>query len=290
LTRSTVGFFEYEQPVEGLPHLFNSGSHKINTERLRHNAVKQAIVLMRAHFHDPLTLPEIASVVQQSPFHFNRIFRRITGIPPNMYLAALRIEQAKKLLLTTRLSVTSICFDVGYTSLGTFTTRFTQFVGMTPTQLRQFSKSEKFQALFQREDFLEKEQTLCKSQMGKSTIEGRVSVGQPFDGLIFIGVFVDPIPQGIPISCTVLAGAGNYILHSIPAGKYYLFAAALQRSENLIDLLQAKFSHRCVNQYPLSILPDSRQTAVELVLSPMHWTDVPILITLPWLLVSHFGA
>lgn len=284
MATSIPTLFPYEKAVEATPHLFNSGSRKLDTERSRHLAVKQAISMMRAHFQDPLTLPEIAGSVQLSPFHFNRIFRSITGIPPSVYLAALRIEQAKKLLLRTRLSVTSICFDVGYNSLGTFTTRFTQFVGVNPTQLRQLCQDEELHAFFRNWECLKDSlDALCHHERN-GTIEGYMHVPQPFDGLIFIGVFNDPIPQGTPISCTVLAGPGHYAISSLPPGKYYLFATALQHSEDFVQMLESGSSLRCANQHPVSIQKEGVQRPIDLTLSPMSWTDAPILIALPLLL------
>lgn len=286
LTISASSVLSFERNAEATPHMFNSGSRKLDTEQSRHLAVKQAISLMRTHFHEPLTLADIASSVQLSPFHFNRIFRSITGIPPSVYLAALRIEKAKKLLLRTRLSVTSICFDVGYNSLGTFTTRFTQFVGTNPTHLRQICQDREIQSFFRNWESLKKGLCTLKHCVERHAIEGYVSVPQAFDGLIFIGAFGSPIPQGKPVSCTVLAGPGRYVIPPLPQGDHYLFAAALQRSEDITQLLEAGSSLRCANQYPISIQKDQMQRSVNLVLSPMSWTDAPILIALPLLLHS----
>lgn len=270
-------------------HLFNSGSRKTDTETSRHLAIQQAIAMMRARFQDPLTLPEIASSVQLSPFHFNRIFRSITGMPPSIYLAALRIEQAKKLLLRTNRSVTSICFDVGYNSLGTFTTRFTRFVGTTPTHLRQVGQSEEFQALFQNWDALKDSLAVFNRPGERNTIEGYVDLPRHFDGLIFIGLFPDPLPQGAPLSCAVLSKPGPYSLGSIPEGTYYIFATAIQRSGDLLEMLEASSSFRCTNQHPVTIQGDRARKSIDLRLSPMHWTDAPILIALPWLLASRLA-
>lgn len=286
MATSVSALFPYEKAIEVTPHLFNSGSRKLDTERSRHFAVKQAISMMRAHFQDPLTLSEIADSAQLSPFHFNRIFRSITGIPPSVYLAALRIEQAKKLLLRTRLSVTSVCFDVGYNSLGTFTTRFTQFVGTNPTQLRQLCQDKELHAFFHNWERLKDNLDTFQHDEGHGTLEGYVHVPQPFDGLIFIGVFNDPIPQGAPVSCTVLAEPGHYIMPAPPQGKYYLFATALQRSEDFVQMLEAGSSLRCANQHPVSIQKEGMQRSIDLALSPMSWTDAPILIALPLLLRS----
>jgi len=287
LFKTTTAPTIYEHTVDLSPHLFNSGSRKVDTEVSRHYAIRQAIAMMRTNFQNPLTLHEIASSVQLSPFHFNRIFRSTTGIPPSVYLAALRIEEAKKLLMRTNLSVTSICFDVGYNSLGTFTTRFTQFVGATPTRFRQISRNNSLSSFFQEWSDLKNLLTTFNQQpAGKRVIEGSIDVPQPFDGLIFIGMFANPIPQGPPVSCTVLTEPGGYSLPSIPEGKYYLFATAVQRSESFLGMLDSTSSFRCTKQQAISIQSGRVYKSIDLTLRPMSWTDAPILIALPWLLFS----
>src|SRR6476619_1111248 len=71
-----------------------------------------------------------------SRFHFNRVCREITGLPPVRFHTALRIAAAKRLLLTTDMSVTEVSLEVGYQSLGTFTTHFHELVGVSPRTLR----------------------------------------------------------------------------------------------------------------------------------------------------------
>src|SRR5438067_8275961 len=100
-------------------------------------AVERAIQTMHTHLHEVLTLEDLASVAYLSPSHFHRVFCRLIGIPPGEFLSALRFQAARRLLLTTSLSVTDICFEVGYSSTGSFTTRFTHLVGLSPRLLRQ---------------------------------------------------------------------------------------------------------------------------------------------------------
>src|SRR5712692_610278 len=100
-------------------------------------AVERAIQIMHTHLHEVLPLEDLASVACLSPSHFHRVFCRLIGIPPGEFLSALRLQMARRLLLTTSLSVTDICFEVGYTSIGSFTTRFTHLVGLSPRLLRQ---------------------------------------------------------------------------------------------------------------------------------------------------------
>jgi AraC-like DNA-binding protein len=67
----------------------------------------------------------MTGIAHLSPYHFARTFRRITGIPPGEFLGALRLQRAKELLLTTDLFTSEVCYEVGYASFGTFTSRFT---------------------------------------------------------------------------------------------------------------------------------------------------------------------
>lgn len=242
--------------------------------------------MMHSHLQDPLTLQEIANAAQLSPFHFHRVFRSITGVPPCVYLAALRIEQAKNLLLKTDLSVTSICFNVGYNSLGTFTTRFTQFVGATPTQFRKISQDKALHSFLQDWDLLKNSLAQIRQCPEKSMIEGKITASRPFEGLIFIGVFPDPVPQGPPVSYTVVAEPGNYALTLIPEGKYYLLAATLPCSDDVIEILEARSSLRCTTPHPLTLQHEGTRMSLDLALKPTYWTDAPLLIALPWFLIS----
>lgn len=101
-----------------------------------HDAVQRAIVMMRTNYYEPLTLRDVAGAALVSPFHFSRLFHAAVGVPPGRYLTAVRLFEAKRLLLTTWMNVADIVATVGYSSVGTFTTRFTRAVGLSPTQYR----------------------------------------------------------------------------------------------------------------------------------------------------------
>ena len=78
----------------------------------------------------------MAELAGWSPFHFSRVFTAVVGTSPAAFHAALRLERAKRLLLTTDLPVTEVCFESGYASPGSFTARFGHFVGVSPGRLR----------------------------------------------------------------------------------------------------------------------------------------------------------
>jgi len=89
----------------------------------------------------PLDVPEMAQQALMSPSHFARKFRAAYGETPYSYLMTRRIERAQDLLRQGDMSVTDVCLAVGCTSLGSFSSRFTEIVGMTPTAFRSLDHS-----------------------------------------------------------------------------------------------------------------------------------------------------
>jgi AraC-like DNA-binding protein len=98
--------------------------------------LRRARDLMDREYGRPLDVPALAREALMSPAHFSRQFRAAYGETPYGYLMTRRIERAKALLRRGDLSVTEVCFEVGCTSLGSFSARFTELVGETPTAYR----------------------------------------------------------------------------------------------------------------------------------------------------------
>jgi AraC-like DNA-binding protein len=92
--------------------------------------------LADSRYGEPLDLRVLAQEAHVSPRHFSRSFRRIFGETPHQYLISRRLERARHLLRTTELSVAEICLEVGFSSVGSFTTTFTRHVGASPTTFR----------------------------------------------------------------------------------------------------------------------------------------------------------
>jgi AraC-like DNA-binding protein len=88
------------------------------------------------HYDLPLDLAQIAAQAHFSHFYFLRMFQRAFALTPHQYLTQRRIEQAKQLLASSDLSVTEVCFAVGFASLGSFSTLFHRTVGRPPTVYR----------------------------------------------------------------------------------------------------------------------------------------------------------
>ncbi len=106
------------------------------TEDLNRRLLRARDAMDRS-YAESLDVPAIAAVAHISPAHFSRSFRDVFGETPHRYLQRRRVERAMFLLRETDRSVTDVCFDVGFTSLGTFSRTFRDIVGETPSGYRQ---------------------------------------------------------------------------------------------------------------------------------------------------------
>ena len=88
------------------------------------------------HFAEPLDLEVMAREAGLSKFHFHRLFAAAYGVTPAAYVSRRRVERAQQVLRATTLSVTEVCHAVGFTSLGSFSSRFREIVGETPRQFQ----------------------------------------------------------------------------------------------------------------------------------------------------------
>jgi transcriptional regulator GlxA family with amidase domain len=95
--------------------------------------LRRARDLADRHYAEALDLDALASAAGVSKYHFIRCFASVYGKTPALYLSERRIERAQDLLRATNLTVTEICFMVGFASLGSFSSRFTELVGMNPS-------------------------------------------------------------------------------------------------------------------------------------------------------------
>jgi AraC family transcriptional regulator len=262
-----------------MPVLYEDGVRQV-TLAAHTYAIESAIQVMHTHLHELLTLEDLASVACLSPYHFNRVFRRLIGIPPGEFLSALRFQAARHLLLTTPLSVTDICFEVGYTSTGSFSSRFTQLVGLSPRLLRQ--RAHEFEPLPLAYTELHPTQPAGAPQ--KNALLGRIIAPTSFRGTIYVGLFASPIPQGAPVCCTRLSSPGFYQLHGIADGVYHLRAAAFPVASDLQACLLPGENMLLGNNASALVIRNGQVSGnSNLVLHPPRLTDPPLVMGLPLL-------
>src|SRR3954463_9727624 len=92
--------------------------------------------LADAHYAERLDVDDMAAGAGLSRAHFSREFKQAFGVSPHAYLLTRRLERAASLLRVTDRSVTEVCMDVGWQSVGSFTTSFKRMFGKTPTAYR----------------------------------------------------------------------------------------------------------------------------------------------------------
>ncbi|MFC4778818.1 bifunctional transcriptional activator/DNA repair enzyme AdaA [Paenibacillus sp. GCM10023252] len=101
--------------------------------------VLQLTELIQQRYAEPLPLQELADRIHGSPYHIQRTFSRIMGTTPAEYTQQIRIQQASRLLTTTKLPITEVAAAVGLTNASHFSTLFRKLTGKTPTEYRNLS-------------------------------------------------------------------------------------------------------------------------------------------------------
>lgn len=250
--------------------------------------VERVVAAMRRREDGTLCLRTMAEMANLSPYHFARTFRKVTGSPPGELLTAWRLERAKQLLLSTDLGVAEVCYEVGYGSLGTFTTRFKELVGLSPGRMRRLP--EELHAVLGRAESALGSVSAAHTEAG---VAFRVHDPDLAGGMIFAGLFPTAIPQGRPAAGMVLRAPGTYRLHPLPDGHYHLMAAALPRTEDPTKLLLPGDALRVGRApHPLTVRGGKvvGQADVEVALRPVRSTDPPVLVALPALLLERLAS
>ncbi|MET0866021.1 MAG: helix-turn-helix transcriptional regulator [Nakamurella sp.] len=151
-------------------------SRPVEAERLRDLArLRRVRDRMDREYAQPLDVEALARGVHMSAGHLSREFRQAYGESPYGYLMTRRIERAMALLRRGDLSVTDVCFAVGCSSLGTFSTRFTELVGVPPSVYR--SQHADADATAEMPSCVTKQVT--RPLRNREKVTGQVSDGQP---------------------------------------------------------------------------------------------------------------
>jgi len=108
----------------------------VDTRVIHIEAVTRAIGVMRERLAHPQPLRTLADTVAFSPFYFHQMFREVTAVTPARFLAALRMAEARRLLLHSNLPIRQVSARVGYASPGTFSAQFGQLTGTPPSRFR----------------------------------------------------------------------------------------------------------------------------------------------------------
>lgn len=255
------------------------GVHPL-TRQAHEEAVRRVVEMMRERYSDDLTLQDMARAALLSPYYANRVFRGLTGVQPRRFLAAVRFDAAKRMLLGSGASVTDICLKVGYSSLGSFTSRFHHRVGMSPRQFGRYRDTARHPAV------PEHAVGVSATTHGGASIYGSTRAEDGYSGLVFVGLFPTPLPESVPLSCSLVETPGPFRLDYGKAGKAFLLAAAMPASVTTRDCLVPAGAELRVGARPILLRGSGGPSVVEanLELRPVRPTDPPIVTALPHLL------
>lgn len=233
------------------------------------------------HLYEPLELSRLAAYAGYSPYHFTRLFKAQMGLSPLYYVSSLRLQRAKELLLNTNLNIRDIGLEIGQQSLGTFTTRFTERVGVTPASFRS-SMEDTGQAIraLQRLDSWDGNERLPHER----AVRGQVRAVIPFDGLVLIGLFAKPIPEGMPLYGTLVPSSGKFCLSGVAPGVYYLMATSVSWGMAAADVLLTRTTLRTRAHDPIRITEACQTIERDVMLHLPSFDDPPILVSLPMLM------
>ena len=224
------------------------------------SAHERAIRFIYEKYSEPLSLADIANSAIVSRFHFCRTFKDAIGVTPGRYLSAIRIYQAKRMLLNTRMNVTDIAFAVGYNSLGSFSNHFTDSVGIGLTRPRR------------------------PSSVPDATVTGTIVFPQGHSvGRVFLGTFDTPIVQRRPAAAVIIEPPAtpspcSFELTGVPHGTWFLRAVAVADGPD-----PEPWTRRTMlvgGAGPLTIAGDMVLSA-GIELRTRRPTDLPILLALP---------
>jgi AraC family transcriptional regulator len=232
------------------------------------SAVDRAVTCIWERYSDPLSLADLAQSAMLSRFHFARLFKEQTGVPPGQFLAAVRIYQAKRMLLIGSMSVAGVSSAVGYGSLGSFTSHFPDSVGISPSRFRRASHCGGASTYG----------LLPKSSVPEGAAIGTIRLPEGYAGArVYVGIFDTPILQRRPLSAALLNMTSqrthSYWLPTIPAGRWFLHAAAVADTDEPEPWTQ---------RHLLAGGGGQVQSALgAIILRPRSATDLPALLALP---------
>jgi AraC-like DNA-binding protein len=237
-------------------------------------AVERVIKTMYDSFGEQLTIDDMARTALFSKFHFSRIFRQVTGISPGRFLSAVRLQAAKRLLISTSLTVTEISNQVGYSSVGTFSSRFKNSVGVAPTLYRKNGGYRTWIPVDNR-----------RNGWGTQSVTIHGEVIPPLEeeaGVVFLGLFPEPIPQGSPVRCAVLEKPGPYELKNVPQGTWYVLAHSVAPGDDAVipDPLTTGPTPWVGSHGPITVGAETVMQPAHVRLRPIQVTDPPVLLAL----------
>jgi AraC-like DNA-binding protein len=249
-------------------------------------AVVEAARFLADRCAESITLCDVADHVGYSPFHLARAFERQLGQPPGQFLAAHRFQQAKRLLLATDERVIDVCHAVGFSSVGTFTARFTAAVGQSPVRFRRLPDMLA--------DAPPEPVLVPGDSRGGGVVAGSVrltpaalaTLGSAAS--VYVGLFPRRTARGCPVSGTLLGETGDFLLLDVPPGTYWVLSSALPTGAGAAAQLVPGQAVAGAAREPVRVTRASPVHHREVWLDVAPAWNAPVLVALPPLASATF--
>jgi AraC family transcriptional regulator len=262
------------------------GQTQGSTTAARTRAVASAISAMRDRLGEHQELKDAACAAFMSPFHFHRVFRSVTRATPGQFRTAMRMAEAKRLLLECDMSATEISVAVGYSSFGTFTSQFTKLVGMPPGRFRRMASMVADLTVG----------SLLGGLAEQTEPDGLRTVGwlsarpDGTEGIAAVALFASTIAQELPATCGISEPPGRLTLPVAGIrGSFLALAASVRAEATVRDVLTenpAAGLYVGAAPEPVDLTGDSPAEDFFIALRELQVTDPAVLTAFPLLAVS----
>jgi AraC-like DNA-binding protein len=247
--------------------------------------VKDSIIeitqYMREHNDRDLSVESLAEVFGYSKFHFSREFKKILGVSPNEYWAALKMERSLSELERSP-SILNAHLNTGYQSTGTFHSSFQKSTGFTPGEyqaeiekLNLFNEAKTYEGksdkVFTHYSFDRKDPATLQLH----TLSVVCHMPGDFKGLIFVGMFTTPMPNKAPVLGKAMTKTHRCKIDQIPDGEYYALVCAIRSNTNPLHYFLPKYWLRDLQRTPYQF-PLEADAEVEFTLRETLPTDPAI--------------
>lgn len=212
-----------------------------------------------------------------SPSQLAHRFREVAGLPPGSLALGVRMQEAKHLLVETRLPVVHVALEVGYDSLGTFTSRFARMVGTAPGRYRSLL------------DAAPPDIAVPRTPPRHASVAGTLSGRDGLVGIAFVGLFASYLPAGRPVTGMMARVPGTYRLPPCPPGRYRVMAAAVAADIRPRDLLVSAARAVASGDGPVEVRRGATARC-DLTLRPPLPADPPVVVSLALLAFGGVAA
>lgn len=222
-----------------------------------------------------VSLNDLADVARYSKFYFVRRFHAETSWSPARFLAAIRLARSKKLLATTSMNVSDISCAVGYLSYGTFTSRFTEAVGLSPSQYRRYVRGERVPLRWS------EQHADCRRESGTTLLCGKLSdPGGAIVGRGYMSIFSAANPLTSAAALLIVANQGAFSLGCLPPGKWVARAIAISTVRDDGNRRATREARMGICEFPLR---ENDRLEISIRLSKLTIRTAPFLPALPQL-------